>query len=174
MKDVFQTGTRANGYIIDSLYDLGSRPMAQLNDLPTNTQLVGVEAANMKTRANSLGVFYAYGIPATASAHEWEQCAGGCAAGADGSTGNPMIEYTKRAVNAIKAAGAPDDPAPHPHDDALADTDTDAQADNPADRPQPRVERRVRERAHGLELRRRCGGGHVRADLQAAVRRRLG
>lgn len=110
VKDVFETGSIANGYIIDSLYDLGTRPMAHLNDLPTYESLVNVEAANMKTWANSLGIFYAYGIPATASAHEWAQCTGGCVAGADGTKGNPMLEYTKRAVNAINATGAPNDP----------------------------------------------------------------
>ena len=110
VKDVFETNGKANGYFVDSLYDLGTGATGHLNDLPTYQSLVTTEVTHMKTWANSLGISYAFGIPASASAHEFTSCTGGCVAGADGSLGNPMIEYTKRAVGAINSAGAPQDP----------------------------------------------------------------
>ncbi len=102
--------TYHNGYVIDSLYDLGPNPGGSLNDVPTYTSLVSTEANSMQGWADAAAVPYAYGIPASASAHEYTTCVGTCQPGKDGSTGNPMLSYTKAAVAAINAAHAPTDP----------------------------------------------------------------
>ena len=89
VKDVFETNGKANGYFVDSLYDLGTGATGHLNDLPTYQNLVTTEVTHMKTWANSLGISYAFGIPASASAHEFTSCTGGCVAGADGFARQP-------------------------------------------------------------------------------------
>jgi hypothetical protein len=98
-----------NMYVIDSLYDLGTNPAGWLNDLPVYRNLVTQQADDMKTWADQQGIPYAFGIPAAASAHEYQTCTGSCHAGANGSTGNPMLSYSKDAVAAIDHSGAPAD-----------------------------------------------------------------
>jgi hypothetical protein len=103
------TSAYHNGYVIDSLYDLGSNPAGSLNDLPTYQTLVTQEADNMKTWAHSQSIPYAFGIPAAASAHEYTTCTGTCVVGANGTTGNPMLSYAQEAVAAINGSGATSD-----------------------------------------------------------------
>lgn len=98
-----------NAYVIDSLYDLGTNPAGWLNDLPVYRNLVTQQADDMKTWADQQRIPYAFGIPAAASAHEYQTCTGTCHPGADGSTGNPMLSYTKDAVAAIDGSRAPGD-----------------------------------------------------------------
>jgi hypothetical protein len=98
-----------NAYVIDSLYDLGTNPAGWLNDLPVYRTLVTRQAEDMKTWADRQRIPYAFGIPAAASAHEYRTCTGSCHPGADGSTGHPMLSYTKDAVAAIDDARAPGD-----------------------------------------------------------------
>ena len=101
---------QGNFYVMDSLYDLGTQPAGYLNDLPTYERLVRQEARSMKRWSRALQISYGFGIPASASLHEYTTCRNGCTPGADGSTGHPMLAYTRRAVEAIKAVGAPKDP----------------------------------------------------------------
>jgi hypothetical protein len=98
-----------NAYVIDSLYDLGTNPAGWLNDLPAYHTLVIRQAHDMTTWADQQHIPYAFGIPAAASAHEYQTCTGTCHPGADGSTGNPMLSYTKDAVAAINGSRAPGD-----------------------------------------------------------------
>lgn len=103
------TSAYHNGYVIDSLYDLGSNPAGSLNDLPTYNTLVTQQTSDMKAWADAAGIPYAFGIPAAASVHEYETCTGTCVAGADGTPGNPMVDYDHEAVAAINAVGSPSD-----------------------------------------------------------------
>lgn len=82
-----------NGYVMDSLYDLGPKPGAELNSVEDFKTYALQEIQNMK----ALGVPYQFAIPAAASAHEFETRAGKDAAGA----GN-QIEYVKAATELIK------------------------------------------------------------------------
>lgn len=105
-----------NGYFIDSLYDLSSAPAGTLNGIANYETVVHQEATNMKRWADRLHIKYAYGIPASASAHEFTTCSAGasatgsCAPDATGAAGYPMIQYTRAAVQAIDSAGALHDP----------------------------------------------------------------
>ena len=109
VRDMFTS--YGNGMFIDSLYDMGDNPAGSLNDVPTYTALVQQEAKNTKTWADALGIPYGYGIPASATAHEFTTCTGpDCKPGADGSTGNPMLDYTKAAVNAMHDNNVVGDP----------------------------------------------------------------
>lgn len=100
------TSAYHNAYVIDSLYDLGTRPAGSLNDLPVYQRLVTQQVEEMKSWADREHIPYGFGVPASASVHEYETCTGTCAPGADGSTGNPMIDYTRDAVTAIDRSGA--------------------------------------------------------------------
>jgi hypothetical protein len=101
-----------NGYFMDSLYDLSSAPAGTLNGIAPYRAAVQREATDMKRWADRLHIKYGYGIPASASAHEFTTCnatpsaSGSCVPDATGATGYPMIEYTKAAVNAIDRTGA--------------------------------------------------------------------
>jgi hypothetical protein len=105
-----------NGYFMDSLYDLSSAPAGTLNGLASYRTAVQREATDTKRWADRLRIKYGYGIPASASAHEFTTCnatpsaSGSCVPDATGATGYPMIEYAKAAVNAIDRTGAPHDP----------------------------------------------------------------
>lgn len=103
------TSAYHNAYVIDSLYDLGTNPAGSLNDLPTYQTLATQQADNMKTWAHAQSIPYAFGIPGAASAHEYTTCTGTCVAGANGTTGNPMLSYAKEAVAAINGSGATSD-----------------------------------------------------------------
>ena len=105
-----------NGYFMDSLYDLSSAPAGTLNGITSYQAAVQREATDTRFWAGRLRIKYGYGIPASASAHEFTTCtatpraSGGCVPDTTGAAGYPMIEYTKAAVNAIDQAGAPHDP----------------------------------------------------------------
>ncbi|WP_154674225.1 hypothetical protein [Nakamurella lactea] len=105
-----------NGYLLDSLYDLSSAPAGTLNGLDSYTDAVRREAGNAKLWANRLHIRYGYGIPASASAHEFTTCSadadaiGSCIPDSTGASGYPMISYTRAAVAAIQATNAPRDP----------------------------------------------------------------
>ncbi|RMB60037.1 hypothetical protein EAX62_10000 [Tessaracoccus antarcticus] len=100
-----------NGLIIASLYDLNNLPAGTLNDLPTYTGSVQQEVANMKAWAQELEIPYAFGIPASASAHEYTTCDGpDCRPGKNGATGYPMLDYTKAAVTALHDSAVDSDP----------------------------------------------------------------
>jgi hypothetical protein len=105
-----------NGYFMDSLYDLSSAPAGTLNGITTYRTAVQHEATNTRRWADRLRIKYGYGIPASASAHEFSTCTAtpgatdSCVPDATGATGYPMIEYTKAAVHAIDAIAAPHDP----------------------------------------------------------------
>jgi hypothetical protein len=105
-----------NGYFMDSLYDLSSAPAGTLNGIATYRDAVRTEADDTRRWADRLGIEYGYGIPASASAHEFTTCTaspgadGSCVPDATGATGYPMIEYARAAVHAINGVGAPRDP----------------------------------------------------------------
>jgi len=105
-----------NGYFMDSLYDLSSAPAGTLNGIEAYRQAAVREAADTKRWANRLHLRYGFGLPASASAHEFTTCAesatapGSCVPDATGATGYPMLEYAKAATNAVVASGAQTDP----------------------------------------------------------------
>jgi hypothetical protein len=105
-----------NGYFMDSLYDLSAAPAGTLNGIASYRTAVQREATDTRRWADRLGIKYGYGIPASASAHEFATCtaspgaAGSCEPDATGATGYPMIEYTRAAVNSIDRINAPHDP----------------------------------------------------------------
>ena len=105
-----------NGYFLDSLYDLSSAPAGTLNGISAYRSAVGREATDMKRWANRLQIKYGFGIPASASAHEYTTCTASpdatdsCVPAARDATGYPMLDYTKAAVDAIDRSGAPHDP----------------------------------------------------------------
>lgn len=82
-----------NGYVMDSLYDLGPKPGGELNSVEDFKKYATQEIQDMK----ALSVPYQFAIPAAASAHEFETRAGKDAAGA----GN-QIEYVKSVIELIK------------------------------------------------------------------------
>lgn len=108
--------TYDNGYLLDSLYDLSTAPAGTLNGLADYTAAARREARNAKQWANRLHIRYGFGIPASASAHEFTTCTAGpdalgdCVPDASGATGYPMLSYTRAAVAAITASGAVHDP----------------------------------------------------------------
>lgn len=108
--------TYGDGYFMDSLYDLSSAPAGTLNGIAAYRSAVRQEATDTKTWANRLRIKYGYGIPGSASAHEFTTCTaspgaqGSCVPDATGATGYPMIDYAKAAVTAIDDAGALHDP----------------------------------------------------------------
>ncbi|WP_188836478.1 hypothetical protein [Flexivirga endophytica] len=108
--------TYRNGYLMDSLYDLSDAPAGTLNSLVNYTSAARREAGNAKQWANRLHIRYGFGIPASASAHEFTTCTAGpnaidnCEPDATGATGHPMLSYTRAAVAAIRATGAVHDP----------------------------------------------------------------
>jgi hypothetical protein len=105
-----------NGYFMDSLYDLSSAPAGTLNGIDSYRMAVQREASDTKRWANRLHIKYGFGIPASASAHEFSTCTAtpeatdACVPDEAGATGYPMIEYAEAAVDAIVASGAQRDP----------------------------------------------------------------
>jgi hypothetical protein len=108
--------TYRNGYFMDSLYDLSDARAGTLNGIASYRTAVQQEATQTKRWANRLHIKYGFGIPASASAHEFTTCTetegavGSCVPDSTGATGYPMIDYTTAAVNAIERSGAPHDP----------------------------------------------------------------
>lgn len=66
VKEVFLR--HGNGYIVDSLYDLGKLPGGQLNSIYNFTKYAAQEIKDIK----ATGVPYQFAIPLAASAHEFE------------------------------------------------------------------------------------------------------
>ncbi len=105
-----------NGYVMDSLYDLSDQPAGTLNGVATYATAVSREARDMTRWADQLGIDFGFGIPASASAHEFTTCTAApdavdsCRPDATGATGYPMLQYAKLAVGAINHSGAVDDP----------------------------------------------------------------
>jgi hypothetical protein len=81
----------SNGYVMDSLYDLGPLPGGQLNSVDDFRKYAIQEIADMKAK----GVPYQFAIPAAASAHEFET---GPVPGV--GAGN-QIQYIKAAIEEI-------------------------------------------------------------------------
>jgi len=108
--------TYRNGYLMDSLYDLSDAPAGTLNGIDDYRAAARREAADTKRWANRLHIKYGFGIPASASAHEFTTCTAGpgavgaCLPDSTGATGYPMIDYASAAVTAIERSGAPHDP----------------------------------------------------------------
>jgi hypothetical protein len=108
--------TYRNGYFMDSLYDLSDEPAGTLNGIASYRTAVQQEATQTKRWANRLHIKYGFGIPASASAHEFTTCTetadaiGSCVPDSTGAAGYPMIEYTTAAFTAIERTGAPHDP----------------------------------------------------------------
>lgn len=92
-----------NGYVIDSLYDLGPNGGGVVNSVTNYTTYVNNEVAKMMSRAASYNVKYQFGIPAAASVHEFESVNGK-------STGYKQIDYVKAAINAINSHNSRKDP----------------------------------------------------------------
>lgn len=91
-----------NGYIIDSLYDLGPKQGGELNT-PDEFRLYATqEVANMRAISASYNVKYQFAIPAAASAHEFESKAGV-------PTNYKQLQYVKNAIDVIDTSGARSD-----------------------------------------------------------------
>ncbi|WP_419420521.1 hypothetical protein ACNVED_04260 [Legionella sp. D16C41] len=91
-----------NGYMIDSLYDLGSNPGGVPNSLSNYTNYVNAEVVRMITNAKTYKVKYQFGIPAAASVHEFETVNGV-------SSGVKQLAYVQAAINAINNNNARQD-----------------------------------------------------------------
>lgn len=81
-----------NGYIVDSLYDLGPEHGGHLTSVDEFNSLVKAEIAAMATK----GVPYQFAIPAAASAHEFESGPFG-----EGVGSGHQIDYVKTVIKAI-------------------------------------------------------------------------
>lgn len=92
-----------NGWVIDSLYDLGPNPGGVVNSVTNYTTYVKAEIAKMMANAKAYNVPYQLSIPAAASVHEFESVNGQ-------STGYQQISYVQAAISAINASGARSDP----------------------------------------------------------------
>jgi len=103
----------SDGYFISSLYDLGTNGAGIQNGTGTGAAdypaLVQAAVNTTVWYADSLGISYAFGIPAAASDHEFVDCFGSpCtkAAAGDGTDANGMLDYTEAAVHAIDSVVA--------------------------------------------------------------------
>lgn len=100
----------SNGYVIDSLYDLGTRDGGWLNTPDEYESLVEQQVDQMRDWSDQLGIQYGFGVPGGASAHEYTTCTGSLCHHDPGSrAGYPMLQYTTRAIDAIDTSGARDD-----------------------------------------------------------------
>jgi hypothetical protein len=91
-----------NGYVIDSLYDLGDQDGGIVTPPNTYTSQVKSEVQKMVANCKTYGVKYQFGIPAAASVHEFESVKGK-------STGYSQLQYVQAAINAINNSGARQD-----------------------------------------------------------------
>lgn len=89
----------SNGMIVDSLYDLGSKPGGELNNPAQFQQLITTEISNMKKIANQYNLAYQFAIPVSASAHEFESISKD---GKNTSTGVKQLTYVQEAIAAIQ------------------------------------------------------------------------
>ena len=97
-----------NGYWIDPLYDLSSDPSGQRTSVADYLRIATAHAGNMAQWAKALGVKYQFGIPASASYHEFQDCSGSACGGA-AAPANGQVDYATAALQAIDASGARSD-----------------------------------------------------------------
>jgi hypothetical protein len=88
------TSVYQNGFMVDSLYDLGPNPGGTVNSPADYTAYVAAEATTFEKYADQYGIPYQYAIPAAASAHEFESKAGV-------ATGYQELSYTQAALGYI-------------------------------------------------------------------------
>lgn len=86
-----------NGYVIDSLYDLGPNDGGIASAPTVYRNYVKNEIARMVKVAKTYGVHYQFAIPAGASVHEFEQKG-------QVSTGFCQLDYVQAAIEEIKKA----------------------------------------------------------------------
>lgn len=91
-----------NGYVVDSLYDLGPNAGGIANSPEDFRRYVSQEVQDMLAKAKQYNVNFQFAIPAAASAHEFESKAGK-------NTGYRQIDYVKAAFDAIDALHAKQD-----------------------------------------------------------------
>lgn len=87
-----------NGYVMDSLYDLGPLPGGQLNSIEDFKKYATQEIQDMK----ALGVPYQFAIPAAASAHEFETRVTKDGTNMKAAGPGKQIEYVKTVIELIK------------------------------------------------------------------------
>ncbi|KTD19090.1 hypothetical protein [Legionella jordanis] len=92
-----------NGFVIDSLYDLGPNAGGVANSLENYTKYVNAEVTKMMKNAQTYNVKYQFAVPASASVHEFETVNGQ-------SSGVKQIDYLQAAMNAINDKNARQDP----------------------------------------------------------------
>ncbi|STX29042.1 Uncharacterised protein [Legionella beliardensis] len=80
--------TYNNGYVIDSLYDLGSKPGGSVNSPAEYRNYISNEVKRMLDKAKQYNIKFQFAIPAAASAHEFESKGGK-------STGFAQLDYVK-------------------------------------------------------------------------------
>ena len=94
-----------NGYMIDPLYDLASTPPGYRTSLSDYQHLVNAQTYNMSHWAEQLGIAYQFGVPGSASFHQYETCTGSACRGAaeppDGQVS--YLEADESAINATSA-----------------------------------------------------------------------
>lgn len=83
-----------NGYMIDSLYDLGPNPPGKVNSPTEYQKYASIEIVNLKQKAAQYQIKYQIGIPAAATPNEYESVGGK-------STGFSQIDYVTSALNII-------------------------------------------------------------------------
>ena len=92
-----------NGYVIDSLYDLGNKVGGTANSLAEYNKLVKREITKMALVANKYQLSYKFALPAAASAQEFEQFN-------NLTSGVNQVEYVKAALVSIRQSNAWRDP----------------------------------------------------------------
>ena len=101
--------SRHNGYWIDPLYDLSSKPAGYRTSVDQYRSLAVAHAYNTTRWADLLGIKYQFGIPGAASFHEYATCSGSACTGAAGPPGG-QLDYVMAAENAIDGSYARNDP----------------------------------------------------------------
>jgi hypothetical protein len=92
----------SNGYIIDSLYDLGPNAGGIANSPVNYGKYASREIVKLMLAAKTYGVKYQIGIPAAASVHEFETKNGV-------KSGYKQADYVAQAMNAINTNGVRND-----------------------------------------------------------------
>ncbi len=92
-----------NGYVIDSVYDLSGQPAGTPNPPNAYQTQAQQETSQMMSICDRYKIPYQFGIPASASAHEFEKMG-------TTSTGYNQLDYVQAAINVINASGARQDP----------------------------------------------------------------
>lgn len=100
--------TYHNGYFVNPLYDLASKPAGYRMSNSDYMTLVDSQTHNTVRWADQLGIPYQFGIPGGASYHEYETCQGSACQGAPRPTYG-QESYIMDDENAIDASGARND-----------------------------------------------------------------